>query len=392
VSCLGNNPETPYGTPLLPPPPGEPEQPDELVQWGRAEPGLSRTPRLAADEVVLVFGTAPPEALYFSYRGYLASRGPRKVIGSLGPSANQQVLEAQQGGPMWGRSIALITSNDPGQEARVVEALLAAGWSQDQLVLDRIPEDVFRFGWDEGADTWLGVMRVALYQDPAAGAAYQLDPPLRVLRLTPVASATTARHPWPTLPERGSGQTEEALRPALTALQDALTLRYADRPAVVVPTVPYWNETLACLFTDPSCTGDLRDRFVAVSPGFRLRPGEAAVVFGVNHQHTGKATYASASVQTLEHQVGIRSLTSLDMPGTAASWLPGEPAAADLYAWTLTRDCAGWPAPCFEVPDTCGPDEELKVTIRAYLEPATGAAPLPEEMLGDRVLLLGAAP
>ena len=81
------------------------------------------------------------------------------------------------------------------------------------------------------------------------------------------------------------------------------------------------------------------------------------------------------------------------MPGSARTFLPDHPLADELYAWVLARDCDGLPEPCAEVPLTCPGvplDEQLKITVRAYLEPATGAAPLPEEMVGDVVVKLGA--
>ncbi len=404
ATCLGNNPSTPYGTPFLPPAPQGPVEDDELWAWGSGPEGLSRTVRLRADEAWLLVGEAPPDAQYLSYRSYVSTRhdeetgGRRGVIGSLGPSLNHSVMEAQLGRPVFGEPFAVITSFDPGVEEAVRGALIDAGWATEAIFTDRIPLEVVRTGLEEDADTFFGVMRSAIYTDPGAGEAYQSAPAVRLLRLTPETPLQVEGHSIPELLPRGSGTNEDAWKPALTALQDAVVAAFPTRLAVVQPAVAYWLETYECLEGEVNCTGDLRDRFTAITPPFTLGEDEAVVAIGVNHERTGKATYSSASIQTIQHQVGLQSFDSTRMPGSAAAWLADDPLADDLYAWVLARDCTGWPEPCFEVPLACVDDptaEELKVTVRAYLEPTTGTAPMQTEMSIDRAIKLfpeGSAP
>lgn len=396
ANCWGNNPSTPYGIPSLPPSPGQPfEDHDLLVNLGSLPAsGTSRTFRLRRDEAMVVVGRLPPRAKYLSYRTYVGERFGQNipVIGSLGPSLNNLVIAETMGtDDIWGEPFAFVTTMDADIERRVHDALLAAGLAPHQIHDDRIPPAVVRPGAHVDSDTFFALMRVAVYDDPDAGAAHQASPDYTVLRLTPQGyTPLTDPHPWPTFPARGTGVTEEPWREARDALEAAIEAAWPDHDAVVAQTEPYWIDTVACVGSGENCTGDIRDRFVALLPAMMLPDDETfAVIYGVNHERTGKASYSSASVQTVIRQTGLESLTSVDMPGTAAHFLPDHPQRDDLYAVVVARDCSGHAARCIEVPSVCpGPtyDEPVKITIRAYLEPATATAPLPTEMLGDRVM------
>jgi len=398
--CFGNNPVTPYGTVAIPPSPGRDAEPalDVVRHWGPVEGGLSRTYRLRHDEALVTFGSMPPRARYFSLQSYLGERVPqeRPVLGSLGPALNHLVMESERGEPAWGKPVAFVTSMDASVEADVRAALIEAGWSSRQIHADRITAAAVRPGLDEPADSFFVAVRLAIFDDPAAGAAYEADPPLRVLRVTPEAPREWAEPwPWPALPARGSGEPEpEALLEARNEVVQAITATLGERPRLAVPSFAYWAETLECI-DNGYCAGDVRDRFTSNSPLFTLGLDEAVISVGVNHERLGKASYSSATVQTEAEGRGMVSLTSDEMVGTARQWLPDNPVADDLFVWTVARDCDGWPEPCTELGTAC-PELPLaaraNVLFRAYLEPSTGAAPIASELVKEVAIKVGAAP
>jgi hypothetical protein len=176
-------------------------------------------------------------------------------------------------------------------------------------------------------------------------------------------------------------------------------------------------------------------------PRFRLRDGtdEFVIVYGVNHQTTGKATYSSFTAYAdrerwLAMPDGSRSSNAYD--GTAS---PGDsarrflcpddasqcpPDVHYLYAWKVARDCTkedGASLPyCMTLRDDNFVDQfgngyecnlydwsqtppnapsligrfdldaaDLNITWRAYMEPATGVGPDDNELLYDRAIYFG---
>ena len=395
ANCWGNNPSTPYGAYALPAAPGQAPRPDVLFDdFGPVPPDLSRDFLLRPDEAIVWLGTMPPKARYFGFRSYLGLRPDAgyPIIGSLGAATNHLTVEAQRGEPAWGQPIALVTTADAGIEARVTEALVAGGWPRAHIAFDRMAP-VVSLGLDpERHDSVYTTMRVAEYDDPDAGQAWQQDPGV-VWRLTLDAPPPAQPHGMPDLLPRGSGEDESAWSAARDQLEVAVVDHFQALGAVQLESVvPYWRETLACIEDGQSCAGDIRDRFVGITPVFRLPDTQDLIVaFGVNHEATGRASYSSVSIQTIDNQRGIASFTSAVMPGSARPFLD-HPLVDDLYVVLFARDCTPYASyQCIEVPYECpgGPGREtLKLTGRAYLDPATGVAPAEEELLPDRVLLV----
>ncbi|NCG19631.1 MAG: hypothetical protein GWP91_11545, partial [Rhodobacterales bacterium] len=214
ANCYGNNVATPYGTPALPPSQGDViDFVDVVEDWGALPNNdMSRTFRMRSDQAVLTVGNLPPPAKYFSYRSYLGERedSPIVKIGSLGASLNNLVVAEQLGTEdIWGQRIAIITSGDAVTEARTRQALLALDWEADHIFTDRIAPGVVNFGLSPDSDRLFAVMRTAVYDDPAEGAAWLDETGWEVYRLTPIEElAQHTPHPAATLPSRGSGTTE----------------------------------------------------------------------------------------------------------------------------------------------------------------------------------------
>jgi hypothetical protein len=393
ANCQGMNPGTPYGVWSLPPAPGA-EVADVDVYWpfGPAPAGTSRDFRLRPDEVVLWLGTAPPRSKYFGQRSYLSTRqqydGTRRIVaGSLGPALNHLTAEALIGVAMWDTELAIVTSSDAGAERRVHGWLEQSGLPKRHVLADHIPADLVTLGLHEEADTLFIFDRIAVADNPTALATWRADPPVRLLRLTPPRALPAEPHALQPLPVRGSGTDESAWADAMDALEVAIVDRWPGRPTLTLESDPYFLEAIACIDDPGVCAGDIYDRYAAIIQPVELGLFEHIVMFGVNHERTGKASYSSASLHTIERQIGVVDFDSSQMVGSARLLLPDHALVDDLYTVVVARDCEDFELPCLVMPETCpgaALSEGFKLTYRAYLDPLSGAAPLPEELVLDR--------
>lgn len=390
--CLFNNPSSPYGYVSVPPGPGQ-SAPD--LDGGREF-------HLRRDEAIVVTLEAPPLARYFSFRSYLMTRPvegmpDQRVFGSLGPSMHHLVMAEQRGAEIWGQPLAIVISADAGVEAQVRDGLVEAGHDPRTIHFDRIPEDVAHLGLDAVADRFSAAARVAVFEDPDAGAAYLADPGATVWRLTPTEPVEApSSHRLAGLPVMGSGVDESAWEGALDALEAAVLERWAGRPALVLNAIGVAIDSIDCIASG-SCGGDTNDRYYGVLPGSIVLPGDDRflVLLGVNHQRTGKASYSNVSVDSRFHLLGVDAVDSDQMVGTASAHLPDHPQRDDLYAVTVARSCASHTEACLEVPLDCpglAYEAALTISYRAYLEPSTGAAPLEDELLADRAVAFWPVP
>lgn len=399
ANCLGNNPSTPYGMIALPPAPDAtaPDL-DSFWMWGTLPShGISRAYRLRPDEAYVWIGTAPPRSKYWSYRSSIATRQNLReqrdfVLGSLGPSTNQLTVAADRGvspDEIWGEPMALVTASDELIEEKVVAWLVAAGLPRTHIHLDRLSATDSRFGLQASADTFMGVMRVAVPDDPLALAAWQEQPEARVLRFTPPVPMSRLPMGRQPLPQRGSGQDESAWIPALRDLESAVLERWPEIEPTRKGVLAGFTETFDCIY-DASCFGDIRDRYATRILSTEL-PDDASfvVVLGINHERAGRAVYSNFAIMTFDNRVGVAAIDSAEMVGSARAWLgDNHPQVDDLFAWVLSRDCSRFDVPCLELAETCpwpARSESFYVTSRMYLDPSTGAAPGDGEIVPDRV-------
>ena len=63
-----------------------------------------------------------------------------------------------------------------------------------------------------------------------------------------------------------------------------------------------------------------------------LGPNEFVIVYGVNHQQTGKATYMNVSMYGMTKQVTWEAVNDPDLAGSAEGYLPNHPDEDNLYA------------------------------------------------------------
>ena len=175
---------------------------------------------------------------------------------------------------------------------------------------------------------------------------------------------------------------------------------------------------------DIQTLGVTRDtNYLATYPGFMLREDEDefVIVYGVNHERTGKATYAAVGAYSdLDRWFGMGSTLSRDFGDSAREYLPGDPEADRFYVLKVARYCGEGEDYCMQIdqpkfldlwgnPYKTHPDcsldnlateeydpspfnldeQKLFFIFRSYMEPATLVGPDDNELLYDRAIYFG---
>jgi hypothetical protein len=378
-TCYAANPTSPYLYYVVPPRPGE----------VRTEAAPLGGFRLDEDEALLYLGRTPPRARYFGERSYLFERDGVDLFASLGDTLNQLVL-ATDGGPFDGET-AIITTADASLDARLRTLLDAAGAPRGIANSDLMPRSLLRMGLGADADLLTVLWRVALFDDAAAGEAWLASVPGVLLRIYPAASRAIDPSALPTLRPRGTGQSEAAFGPALDRLGQAIAARYAGRASTASTASAATQFGWDCIASGTRCLGDNRDAAYLVSAPLLLSAdaSDFVVVYGVDHERTGKASYINLTLYDQAHLAGAVAVVGDALVGSAGAYLGADdPAASVLYVHKFARACGGEPF-CDEVP-TDFPGLPLDGTglfiERAYLEPPTRVGPAPDELEPPRLL------
>ena len=178
---------------------------------------------------------------------------------------------------------------------------------------------------------------------------------------------------------------------------------------------------------EASDTPYLRSAMHGIPANFSLKNDEMVIVYGVNHQATGLATYSNFSVygeNILQQEdpkaylfghndpiwCGVTGMGSKDsndplngsnhFTGSARYFLPDDPNADYLYAVRVVRN-PPLQSPSQELPPFVvvnepttedGPasgialDAPVTIGYRAYLNPATGSGPSYADIIPDRAI------
>jgi hypothetical protein len=189
----------------------------------------------------------------------------------------------------------------------------------------------------------------------------------------------------------GTGQTEAHLESAVDELETAIRAAHPGAALTTSTSTLVDIDGYDCIDSNTNCFGDTSDTVYVRNLPARLLgndPAELFVVFGVNHEATGKARYASAAVYWIQKLAGVASYDSPDMPGSADLYLPSHPDRHLLYAIKVKRDCTA-ESYCLEVPvDFPGvPLNAFPLFLfRAYMEPGKTVGPLGSELVLPRVI------
>jgi hypothetical protein len=411
----------------------------DAVPWEKARRAIPVNYLLRHDEAILIVGSTPPPMAYYSFQTMLLARDNaptynydttlgglcrpyEATVAYLGDTVNTLTVRTTGSTP-YNRPMAFISTGNRQTQERLRAALRSAGYPDAVINTETLPPALVRFGYETG-DQFLFTMRMAI----AAGGdqafndfekAVEAGGVMQVFRVRPKTEFPSDPLPAPVLRTRGTGQTEMDLYPTMEKLRQAILARYgaafdAEELDTFLPdTVPEGYPAIqrGIAYLGPGRDGSAgygRDANYWVSSWFELPDDAFAIVYGVDHAATGKATYSSAAVY-LDKTVtaGVSDVNSADFaanPHTAGSYVPGEPGIEKFYVWKVARNCNGEPA-CMEArllrPEhiaQCGTasppnlpkiaaDAPVRIGFRQYAEPTTGVGPTEAELLYDRVIV-----
>ncbi|MBF0497851.1 MAG: hypothetical protein HQK58_14965, partial [Deltaproteobacteria bacterium] len=399
ISCNGNNSSNPYMIASVPP-----------VGYTTTEnPPLSFYMR--PDEAIVIIGRTPPPVSYFSFRSFVFNRWVpqedirHKMFNSLGDPHNMLTMKTagDQAGNPYGQGYVLISVADKGTEDRIRKALKSAGIPDSIINTDVISPNIVKLNSDIDTtkdDSMIILHRLALWQYgyEQAGQDYLDNPTAYVFRVTPDPKTDKAKYsplPVEKLRPRGTGLTEMDLTPEVETLRQAILAKYPGTSADELRPATWLEESLDAFQRNVDTLGESRDTVYLRNEGnFSLADDEFLIVYGVNHEATGKATYSNFTVYDACKACGVESENSRMLAGSALDYFVGNPNLPPhvdkLYAWKVARDCKGDPH-CTTVqtgncPLAIEKTGQMFIGFRAYVEPATKIGPAFTEIIFDRVI------
>ncbi|MCP8968111.1 hypothetical protein [Ectobacillus ponti] len=436
-TCLGNHAGAPYATCFLPPAPGQhpsegqeppvgynPDDPDNKpANINFVGPGF--TYKLRPDEAIVFVGKTPPPAVYFAFRSYLGfiENKPGKdysgtetagtaetgfyhsVLASLGDQLNNFNIRTA-GGP-FDSSTVIISTADQGINQQIRDALAEAGFDPSIMNNDNIPAGLVNMGLEKGRDTFLFLMRAALWTDPAAGQQYlsNLSQYIKVYRITP-KTLQTDLNPWPipnlTIKETGSMEFQAIpyARQELDYLRSRILSKYGGKNFHY--TDLNFNlailENFEAILNDVNVWADNRDALYLQSDLFQFTSDDDfLILYGVNHKQTGKATFSNASFYGNELFNGVAVANITGFQNSAAAFFPeGYENEKLYYVCKMARKAAGEGIEIL-VPYSMGNpngkaygvdnNQDASIIFRLYVDPRTLTGPAPFDVIWDRAIL-----
>jgi hypothetical protein len=400
-SCYAINPSTPYMAFKVPKAPGQTT--NNTISDAPLHPenkGLWCDFRMRPDEAFVYFGTTPPECDYFSYCGYIALRyfpeenKGKRIYASLGDTINlPRLTEKVYPEGAFEQPIILIFTADQNADQKAREILIQAGYPEEIIFTQVIPESMVRMGLKIEDDTFTTLHRVAFFNDEEAGATYMNSTPGFVLRLTPESPSEPLFYDVPDFIVRGTGDNRELdLLDDVEELRLAIIEKYGAGKTEDLTTKVWIFEGYDAIQRGIDALGDNRDTIYLNTTTTLLgdNPGECIIVYGVNHAATGKATYANFGLYGITALNGIQGVSNHDYTGTAEEFLPDNPNAQYLYVAKISRENDGEQSTSV-ISSGIGaygiePDELCFVGYRMYVEPETSVGPVWNEIAYDRAM------
>ncbi|HEX7364131.1 MAG TPA: hypothetical protein VF366_03080 [Dehalococcoidia bacterium] len=375
---------------------------EQVNNWLYNIPGLIQGWQLNPDEAIVLVTKTPPECAYFSYCGFIFNKYYEKdqqrkwVWTSYNDPLNNLTIKTSgtpdgtKGNPFNQDTIIIITA-DRGIDQRIRSAAVSAGYSKSIINTYAIPSSMVKLGTGPECDSMVFGQRMALFVDEEAGQEY-VNAISAAIRVTPKSQVNLDPFPAPELRVRGTGKTEVDLQPALDELRRAILAKYSNLSANELETSLWLPESYEAVQTETYVAGESRDTVYLRCDTLTLgdNPDEFAIVYGVNHAATGKATYANCNFYGEAGWNGVAGIYSTEYSGSAEEYLPGNPLAKYLYVCKFARS-SGSEKTCVAVPTGpkahgVGLDEPAFIGFRAYMEPSTKVGPSYTELLYDRVI------
>lgn len=443
-SCLGNNVGAPYATCFLPPAPNQdpsagqeppigynPDNPGNYpANIDYIAPGF--TYKLRPDEAIVLIGRTPPPALYYCFRSYLGfvENKPEKdyseyitagndytgfyhmVFASLGDQLNNYNIRTDntpKGAPgnAFNSSAIIISTADRNINKQIRTALGIAGYSQDIMNDDNIPIELVNMGLEAGKDTFIFMMRIALWAQQNIGNLYlnNIDRFIKVFRITPgIPLHHPAPWPVPTLKIRETGITEYQVVPNARRdfdhLRNEIIEKYgsAEYDHVDLDLTVGIPDNYNAILRDINVYGDDRDAVYFKTEDFQLTSDDDfVIVYGVNHERTGKAIYANASFYGVELFNGVAgAFSTVQFPDSADEFFPeGYENAGCYYVYKMARTAdednvviipysTGNPLGKAYGVDN---NQDVRIVFRVYLDQIAMVGPYIFDIIWDRAIL-----
>jgi hypothetical protein len=368
--CFGNHAGAPYASYMLPPSPNQEPSKGQIPPkvYDPANPhnyppninylGPGTYFKLRPDEAIVMIGKTPPPAYYFGFRSYIGFAQNKtekdysdyitvgneetgeyhRLFNSLGDQVNnvniwtENTPEGTYGNPNSSSTI-IITTADKGINNQMRDALRVAGFSWSIINNDNIPLGMANMGLEKGKDHFNFVMRAILFADPTVGKEYltNLSDYVKVFRITP-KNLVTNLQPWPIpdLKRRETSTTEFEVLPnarnEMTHLRNQIIKKYgnAEYNHVDLETDLWIIDGFVATVMDYDTIGDNRDAAYFRSETFQLTSDDDFVIlYGVNHEQTGKAIINNASFygEELFNGVAVAQI-SAQFENSAAGYFP----------------------------------------------------------------------
>jgi hypothetical protein len=300
--------------------------------------------------------------------------------------------DGRPGDPFQAAAVIVCTA-DRGIESRVRAAARTAGFSESLINTEVFPSALLNMGVEGDDDTFHFLHRMALFEDPGQGASYLTSSDISAFRITPMDPITTDPLPIPSLRPRGTGSSEFSLASALNALRDSILVRHSLWRARELATGLWFpQEGFDAIQRKVDILGATRDALYLKTDPFLLEddPDAFVIVYGVNHEASGKASYSNFAFYGTRLLNGVAGVASPEFAGTAEEYLPGNPDAANFYVWKIARQGMDTTHTIL-IPWGRGsrgvePADSAFVGFRLYLEKATRVGPASLEILYDRAI------
>jgi hypothetical protein len=443
-SCFGQNNGAAYCVLTLPPAPGQDPATGQNPPAGYVAGNPGNYPanpnfyppggsyRLRPDEALVFIGKTPPECTYFSFIPYIGLTENKvgkdysgifttgndtvgnyhRIFGSLNdPLNNFNILTENSAGgaaasPFSSMTVIIATA-DRGISSRIHSTLASAGYPSSMVNQHVFPSGTVRMGLEKGRDTFVYLVRATIWKDENAGQDYlnKFSSYGKVFRVTPTAAAPLDPYDMPALKPRGTGKTEfelvRGLSQDLDTLRASIIQRYATTGFTYAEyaTTMWVPDGLVGYTNDTDALADNRDATYLKTPSFQFdSDDDFAIVYGVNHDTTGKTIYNNNVFYGQQLLNGVASVFSSIFPGTASAFFPaGYEGASRYYVCKMARKQSSPGENCVIIPYSTGnPDgkafgvdnnQDAFVACRAYIEKATGIGPAYSELCADRVIV-----
>ncbi len=443
-NCLGNNVGAPYAVCLLPPAPNQDPSEGQAPPIGYNPDNPSNYPanidyltpgfasKLRPDEAIVLIGMTPPPALYYSFRSYLGfvPNKPEKdyseyitagndytgfyhlIFASLGDQLNNYNLwtdNTPKGAPgnAFNSSTIIISTADRNINKQIRNSLSIAGYSQDIMNDDNIPIELVNMGLEARKDTFTFMMRIALWAQQNIGNQYlnNIHKFIKVLRITPKIPLPNLT-PWqvPTLKIRETGISEYQVVPNcrndFDHLRNEIIKKYGgtEYDHVDLDLTMGIPDNYNAILRDINVYGDNRDAVYFKTENFQLTSDDDfVIVYGINHERTGKSIYSNASFYGAELFNGVAgAFSTVQFPDTALEFFPeGYENAGYYYAYKMARKAdednvviipysTGNPLGKAYGVDN---NQDVLITFRVYLDKTAMVGPYIFDIIWDRVIL-----